>query len=256
MKIKNLQNLISLILSLIIIALLAYTFYKSEIVFNGSLRNKYNFYYLFLILAFLFLIFINFLRQEIKNKIFLFIFSILFSFYMIETLLFFTNDIKLISISKSLNNNLNIKNNFIDKRSRLEFYEDRKKINNEIVLSITPNLLISENKLEFYPLSGISNRETIMCNENGYYSIYKSDRYGFNNPDYEWNSNYVEYLFIGDSYTQGACVNPGENISDHLRKISNKSVLNLGMAGSGTLIEYAALREYAENKKFNLNFFS
>ncbi|MDB9773635.1 hypothetical protein OAB53_04415, partial [Candidatus Pelagibacter sp.] len=58
----------------------------------------------------------------------------------------------------------------------------------------------------------------------------------------------IDYLFIGDSYTQGACVNRGENIPDSLRKISNKSVLNLGMRGNGTLIEYATLKEYTKDK--------
>ena len=31
-----------------------------------------------------------------------------------------------------------------------------------------------------------SNSETIFCNENGYF-IYQSDRYGFNNPDDQWD---------------------------------------------------------------------
>ena len=35
-------------------------------------------------------------------------------------------------------------------------------------------------------LSGKSFSKTICCNENGYYMIIDSDRYGFNNPDYEW----------------------------------------------------------------------
>ena len=28
-----------------------------------------------------------------------------------------------------------------------------------------------------FPFAGISNSKTIFCNENGYYSIYESDRY-------------------------------------------------------------------------------
>ena len=44
-------------------------------------------------------------------------------------------------------------------------------------------------EIELFPLSGISNSKTIHCNESGYYSIYKSDRYGFNNPDYDWDKN-------------------------------------------------------------------
>ena len=47
---------------------------------------------------------------------------------------------------------------------------------------------------KFAPLSGIANRKTIHCNENGYYSIYQSDRYGFNNPDKEWDQKDIEFL--------------------------------------------------------------
>ena len=53
----------------------------------------------------------------------------------------------------------------------------------------------------------ISDSKTINCNENGYYSIYKSDRFGFNNPDLEWDKKDIEYLLIGDSFVHGACVN-------------------------------------------------
>ena len=56
-------------------------------------------------------------------------------------------------------------------------------------------------KLEnFLPLSGFSNSKIIHCNENGYYSIYDSDRYGFNNPDVEWNKKKIKYLLVSDSF--------------------------------------------------------
>ena len=48
-----------------------------------------------------------------------------------------------------------------------------------------------------FPLSGFSNTKTIFCNENGYFSIFESDRYGFNNPDEQWDSKEISYLFIG-----------------------------------------------------------
>ena len=101
-----------------------------------------------------------------------------------------------------------------------------------------------KNSYSIFPLSGISNSKTIHCNENGYYAIYQSDRYGFNNPDSEWDKKKIEYLLVGDSYTHGACVNRPDDISSVLRNLSNKSVLNLGQEGNGPLIEYATLREY------------
>ena len=87
-----------------------------------------------------------------------------------------------------------------------------------------------------------------MCNENGYYAIYNSDRYGFNNPDTEWDQSEIEYLLVGDSYLQGYCVNRPNDMTSVLRKLSNKSALNLGLGGNGPLIQYAGLREYLSPK--------
>ena len=37
---------------------------------------------------------------------------------------------------------------------------------------------------------------TVYGNEGGNYFSYISDRYGFNNPDEEWDSNQFEYVLI------------------------------------------------------------
>ena len=132
-----------------------------------------------------------------------------------------------------------------DIRTRLQIYEDLKKKNNKIEIAVGGFNYRDKNH-SIFPLSGISNSETIHCNENGYYSIYQSDRYGFNNPDTEWDEKKIEYFLVGDSYIQGACVNRQNDISSILRALSNKSVLNLGYSGNGTLIEYATLREYLD----------
>ncbi len=131
-----------------------------------------------------------------------------------------------------------------DKRTRLQVYNDLKKINNNIAIRFQPSFFFKIENLNILPLSGISNSETIHCNENGYFSIYQSDRYGFNNPDDEWDSKEIEYLLIGDSFTHGACVNRPNDIASVLRTLSNKSVLNLGYGGNGPLLEHATLREY------------
>tara|TARA_Y100000591_G_scaffold326516_1_gene349350 strand:+ start:846 stop:1169 length:324 start_codon:yes stop_codon:yes gene_type:complete len=69
---------------------------------------------------------------------------------------------------------------------RSEFFKKTKRINKEVQLVVNPSFYLNK-KNKTIPLSGISNAETIYCNENGYYSIYKSDRFGFNNPDKEWD---------------------------------------------------------------------
>jgi len=107
-----------------------------------------------------------------------------------------------------------------------------------------PEKMKTQDGIEFYPLSGISNKTTINCNESGDFSIYLSDRYGFNNPDSEWDKR-GGVILIGDSFTHGACVPQGKDIASQIRIISNTPVLNLGYGGNGPLQELAILTEYS-----------
>jgi hypothetical protein len=56
-------------------------------------------------------------------------------------------------------------------------------------------------------------------------------------------------MLTGDSFTHGACVNPGEDISGQIRSITGSDVINLGYGGNDPLHELAALKEYAEFRK-------
>tara|TARA_B100000579_G_scaffold393238_1_gene369733 strand:+ start:92 stop:1213 length:1122 start_codon:yes stop_codon:yes gene_type:complete len=116
--------------------------------------------------------------------------------------------------------------------------------------TVFPNTMLGDN-LKTFPLSGYSNINTFDCDEEnlGNYSNFNSDRYGFRNDDTLWD-NEKKIFLIGDSYTLGQCVNQGHNISEHMQKKigDDYSIINLGMAGNGQLIEYAGLREYAENE--------
>ena len=105
------------------------------------------------------------------------------------------------------------------------------------------------------PLAGISRIKTICCNEGGYYAIHETDRHGFNNPDIEWDKNFLDYILIGDSFIYGSAVNRPNDIASVLRKKYNKSVLNLGYPGYGPLMEYAALKEYYKINTLNVLWF-
>ena len=104
-------------------------------------------------------------------------------------------------------------------------------------------------------LSGVSNTKTISCNENGYYQIYKSDRYGFNNPDQEWKSKKVQYLLLGDSFVHGSCVNRPHDIASSLRRKTKKTSINLGYVGNGPLMQLATLKEYIPDNVENIVWF-
>lgn len=131
-----------------------------------------------------------------------------------------------------------------DYRRKLDVYTELKNTKyKNLKTTISPSNHINKN-LELFPLAGVSNSKTINCNENGYYTFFQSDRYGFNNPDTEWDQKEIEFFLVGDSFILGNCVNRPYDISSILREISNKSVLNIGYANNGTLLEYASLKEY------------
>ena len=235
---KVFQNLFLIIST----SFLIYIFVRSEIYWNGERRDYYYNYYLISFIFIIFSITVFFVNQKIKEYIIISTFTISLSIYFFEGYL---------TIKKQSKNETQFKEKKYenatgkkwDKRKKIEIYQDLKKINKKTSIVVPPSTYVNTN-YNIFPLSSASNLKTIHCNENGYYSIYKSDRYGFNNPDEEWNKKKVEYALVGDSFTHGACVNRPNDIGSVLRNISNKSVLNLGLRGNGPLIEYATLREY------------
>ena len=131
-----------------------------------------------------------------------------------------------------------------DYRNQYQVYLDLKKNNKKITTVVFPYSNPLKNKFGIFPLGGISNSQTIFCNEGGFYAIYESDRYGFNNQDDEWDNKNIEYFLVGDSFTHGACVERPHDIASVLRDLSGNNVLNLGYASNGPMMEYAVLREY------------
>ena len=167
--------------------------------------------------------FFFFVSQKIKGFIFICLISFIISIYSFEFFLVLSEE---------------------NKKTRLQYYKEELKLNKKIKLAYGSKKFYNNDNLEILPISGISYSKTIMCNESGYFSIYESDRYGFNNPDEEWNKNYHKYLLLGDSFVHGACVNRPDDIASNLRSLSGERVLNLGYGGQGTLSKYATLKEY------------
>ena len=228
----------------ILFLILIYIIYRSEISWGGVKRNYYLIQCVGILLIIFFFIICTFLNKKIQKYIVISFMSIIFTFYSFEGKLIFDQKKNLFK-SSTKKNNLNF-----DRRTVFEVYNDLKRNNLNIVVTAPPILQLNEP--DFLSLAGISNSKTIFCNENGYYSIYQSDRYGFNNPDKEWDSKKIEYLLVGDSFTHGACVNRPNDIGSVLRQYSKKNVLNLGYTGNGPLLEYATLREYLEPKVKNV----
>ena len=132
-----------------------------------------------------------------------------------------------------------------DLRKKIEVYHELKKKIKRVGVSFGHRKYFKKNN-EILPLSGLSKAKTVNCNESGFFSMYESDRYGFNNPDKEWDKKNIDYLLVGDSYGHGACVNDFDTIAGNVRKLNQNKVdvINLSYDGNGPLTEYASLKEY------------
>jgi len=240
---KKSASVISNLFLSISLLFLCYVFYRSEIYHDGS---EFRFYLKYYILAF-FLIFVSFITyfipKIIKINLLASFILILLTLYAIE---FFLN-IK----HEKFKSYKNTTGKIYDQRTKFEIYNDLKKDDPNIIVSPPPAHFSNNLDFDYAPLSGIANRKTIHCNENGYFSIYQSDRYGFNNPDKEWDKVEIDYLLVGDSMVRGACVNEPNTFSGNLKKLkqNENGVLNLGQTGNGPLRQYATLREYLPLKK-------
>ena len=236
----NISKTISHLLVFVSIIFFVYIFYRSEIHHNGLLTHYYYKYYILSFCIFAISFISYFIPKNFKINISIICFSIFIGLYVVEGYLNLE--------SRKISTYKNLTGQDYDTRNRFEVYQSLKKINPNIVAS--PHPVYFTDSFDTAPLSGIANRTTLHCNENGYYSIYESDRYGFNNPDLEWDKNITEFLLVGDTMTRGACVNEPDTISGNIKKlINNKNgVLNLGQSGNGPLRAYATLKEYLHLK--------
>ena len=231
------------------VIILFYIFYKSEIYWNGSLREYYFIYYFISISLILFSLSLFFLSEKLKTYtsiIILTSFSTIYFFegYLVSKIYFQQKYVDKIYFEKN--------NQIYDRRSKVDVYSDLSSQYDNVAMSFYPGNLIEKKNINILPLSGKSLSKTIHCNENGYYSVYDSDRYGFNNPDKEWDKDFVEFILVGDSYLQGACVNRPDDISSIIRNLSEGAVLNLGMRANGPLLEFASLKEYYKKNTKNI----
>jgi hypothetical protein len=249
---KNFIKIITYLLTPVFVFISAilffYTLYKSMIIEN-NLNFSYFIQYYLLSFFFFSLALISFFSSNIikinlaLTLMLLFFLSYGSEYYLINKI----SESKKIILKKYDSKN---KEKF-DRRNKFQIYNDIKKSKPDIKVILPPKRNLNKKNIKIFPVSGISNKLTINCNENGYYSIFLSDRYGFNNPDSVWEKETIDYVLIGDSFVLGSCVNRPFDIASNFRNYDNNKyeVLNLGYVGNGPLITYASLKEYTKDKK-------
>ena len=242
-KIKeNFSNIIILFSFLLGFSSLFYGINIIKVDYKWSLKII-SFSIIFLI--FFFLLFI--LPKKIKDYIIAVLTTIYLAFLSVN--LYLQNSIpshkvSLIDIAKE-------KNLKLDTRSKVQVIKEMRKDNKNVFSSVHAGLFqtdIPKDEIirnNIYPLSGISNVTTVMCNESGFFSIYKSDRFGFNNDNLIYEKKANNIMLVGDSMIHGQCVKEGDDIAGYLRK-KGYNAFSFGISSNGPLTELATIREYAK----------
>ena len=223
-----------------------YAVYK---IYNSPVNLTLTFYFSFLLFAVLssslLVLGLKKLSDDLKVNMSVLLITVGISVYGFETYLKFSEKTREI-IAKQMGVPY-------DTRTSMEVLDDLRDSGVEAYPNVRPTHFtnsngLTANKGRIYPLGSISNSKILYGNEAGYYPIIEADEYGFNNPKGLYNKNKVDIILTGDSFTEGRSVHSDENISAVLRKL-HFNAISIGKGGNGSLIELAALKEYAEPLK-------
>ena len=225
MKIKF--SIITL-LTIIIFICLVYFLYK-EINAAEELKGYYIIQSYFFLALFIISTILHFTSKIIKTYFLIIFFTSIFAFYLFESYIFYSGNLKIFSKTK--------KDQVYEKHS---IQKEMEKHNGYAYFSVNNEDLMS--------FSSISNSKIIFCNEPGYFTQYTSDRNGFNNPDYVWDSDFLDVVIVGDSMVHGACVDEGKDMSSQVRSMGKLNTINIGWSSAGPIREYAMYLEYINKK--------
>lgn len=224
----------------------------------GGYSSPWSMYYLtYFILALLFALIIIFLLRlkfELKIKFLTAIISVGFTIFAFE--LFLTISHQKYNIETKIENAKKFGIEF-DSRSTLNVLETLNQNKKKVYPNFKPKFFLVEdfylkegfqtiNNDNIFPLSNISNISTILTNENGYYPIVKTDKYGFTNENNFYNN--VDIMIVGDSYAEGYSVKQEDSIHSNLNN-AGYNAISLGKGGNGPIVELASLIEYGKPYK-------
>ena len=169
------KYIIQSLYSVFSISFFVYVIYKSEIV-NAGLKHDFYFKYYLVSAILLLLSLISFyVKKDINLKIFTILLTTVISLYLVESYLTITKKTK--------------KNKYFLKEFTKEFNKEKP----SKVPVVYPYHFVDEKKQKIFSFGGISNLETIFCYED-YLVKYKSDRFGFNNPNEIWDDKKKKYI--------------------------------------------------------------
>ena len=106
-----------------------------------------------------------------------------------------------------------------------------------------------------YWINSPINSYIVHCDEGDGLINWETNNFGYRKVGGIDNPNNIELLFLGDSFTEGACVRNNITIPEKLSTLGGidlSKVINLGRGGTGPLFQYAILKEFINIKSKNL----
>jgi len=133
----------------------------------------------------------------------------------------------------------------VDLRTPLQVAQDLRKRGTPALPFISPTEhLTNETPQTLFPVSGVARSLTVLCNESGRDILYTSDAHGYRNPPGLWERRPpLDVAIIGDSFAHGGCVEDGQDVASLIRQ-RFPTTINLGVGGTGPLIQWAIMREF------------
>jgi lysophospholipase L1-like esterase len=199
------------------------------------------------------------LRASHRINVVLCLCSVAFALYATEALITLWLSLPSVKTSQDIERRIQaaaIQGVKYDRRTKREVVNDFRERGIDAIPSLFPEELLKKqsdgamksaitiNGVEVLPLASIANKLNVVCNEGGQFLTYQSDQHGFNNPQRVWHMP-IEIVAVGDSFTQGWCVDPESNFVSVIRR-GYPGTLNLGIEGDGPLTMLATIKEYAE----------
>ena len=246
-KLKKVLASTLILLSLIYFFLMFFYYYNFYLINTKNIIQLSIFYFIPSIFSLLSLIFL-FTKTDTKINYLTFVISLFIFFFSINLYLTLRLDAKTeeklqIANSKGID---------FDTRTRSEIIKDYRKNNKELYPAVYSNINYSHNLFiddkQLHTLGGISNVVSVTSNEGGEYQIYKSDRYGFNNPNEVHDNDKLQIGIVGDSFMQGNCVKREHTLGGVISEKFPKT-LTIASAGNGSLSNLASLIEYLSDKE-------
>lgn len=132
----------------------------------------------------------------------------------------------------------------VPKKDLVNYFSSKKKIILDEYISIFSENYPEEKYSGPYIILRCANVESAKV-----HLVYKSDKFGFRENE-DMLYDLTNYVFVGDSFIHGICVNSPNNTVEKYKQLTNNKVLNLSVHGAQPWSQLAYAKKYLKNTSY------